>query len=618
MDSLLKKNDYSTLWAEKLITTTQAARMVKPGQNIFVGTACATPRALVGALEALESPPPDVTLFHFLTTGAVPDNGTKSQYRHKAFFVGSDDRHLVASGQADYIPVALSEVPKLLANGRIPIDVAFVQVSPPDANGYVSLGVSVDITAAVVRHARMVVAEINPNMPRTLGDTFVPLSRIDHLVEVDTPIIEYAHAPADAVARQIARYIAGIIDDGSTLQIGLGRIPNEALKYLSDRRHLGIHSDVITDAVVDLVEQGIITGAEKSQHAERIVASYCLGSRRLYDLIDNNPLFDFQPIEQICDPHVIARHARMVSITQAFAVDLTGQACVDQFGGAFYGGVSTQPDFVRGAARSKGGKPILCLTSTTDDGESSRIRPLLETGEGVGIARSDIHYVVTEHGIAYLFGKSIRERALALIEIADPKFRPWLLDEAKRLGYVHADQFVAHGAAYAIEEERTVNLKDQRKVLIRPARASDATALQALFHKMSQDDVYTRFFRRLRSLTFAETQALCNVDYQNEAAFVATTGPREHEHLVGSSCYFVNQSTNLAETAFMIAPEWQGTGLGGALQTRMMEFAKARGLIGFTAEILANNTKMIRLAKAACDKVTVEREDDSFHVTMLF
>jgi acyl-CoA hydrolase/RimJ/RimL family protein N-acetyltransferase len=603
---------------EKLLSPKQAAQQVKGGDTVFLGTACATPNALTAALEGLESPPPDVTLLHFLTTNAVPDGGKRSSYRHKVFFVGTDVRHLMQQGQADYVPIALSEVPKLLANGRVAVDVAFIQVSPPDRNGYVSLGVSVDVTKAVARHARKVIAEINPHMPRTLGDTFIHLDDIDHLVLVDTPVIEYVHAPANDIAGQIARYIAGIIDDGSTLQIGLGRIPNEALKFLSDRRHLGIHSDVITDAIVDLVEAGIITGSEKSLAAGRIVASYCLGTRRLYDLIDNNPMFDFQPIEQVCEPHTIARHNRMVSITQAFALDLTGQACVDQFGGQFYGGVSTQPDFMRGAARSRGGKPILCLTSTTDDGESSRIRPLLDVGEGVGIARSDIHYVVTEYGIAYLFGKSIRERALALIEVAHPKFRPWLLDEAKRLGYVHAEQFVASTTSYAIEEERQLALKDGRKVLIRPAKASDAAALQQLFHKMSQDDVYTRFFRRLHSLTYAEAQALCNVDCENEAAFVAVTGSREHESLVGSSCYFVNQSTNLAEVAFMIDPGWQGTGLGGQLQLRMKEFAQKRGLIGFTAEILIKNAKMIRLAKAACDNVAVERDDDTFHVTMLF
>jgi acyl-CoA hydrolase/RimJ/RimL family protein N-acetyltransferase len=603
---------------DKLLTAKQAAQQVKNGNTVYLGTACATPNALAAALEGLESPPHDVTLLHFLTTNAVPENGQRSNFRHKVFFVGTDVRHLMQEGLADYIPIALSEVPKLLSNGRIAVDVAFIQVSAPDRNGYVSLGVSVDVTSAVARHAKKVIAEINPNMPRTLGDTFLHLDDIAHVVVVETPVIEYRHAPADEVASQIARYIAGIIDDGSTLQIGLGRIPNEALKFLSDRRHLGIHSDVITDGVVDLVEKGIVTGAEKSLAKGRIVASYCLGTRRLYDMIDNNPMFDFQPIEQVCEPHTIARHDRMVSITQAFALDLTGQACVDQFGGQFYGGVSTQPDFMRGAARSRGGKPILCLTSTTDDGLASRICPLLEVGEGVGIARSDIHYVVTEYGIAYLFGKSIRERALALIEVAHPKFRPWLLEEAKRLGYVHADQFVASKTSYAIEEERQIGLKDGRKVMIRPARASDAASLQALFHKMSQDDVYTRFFRRLHSLTYADAQALCNVDCENEAAFVAVTGSRENEVLVGSSCYFVNQSTNLAEVAFMIDPGWQGTGLGGKLQQRMKEFGQVRGLLGFTAEILVKNSKMIRLAKAACDKVSVERDDDAFHVTMLF
>lgn len=607
-------------YAEKIVDPGEAVKQIRAGQNLFLGTACATPRVLIEAFEALEQPPPDVHIYHFLTSGTAGDGQEifSSKYHHRVFFVGSDVRAMVADGGADYIPIGLSEVPRLLDNGRIGIDCAFIQTSEPDANGYVSLGVSVDITMAVVRHAKKIVAEINPRMPRTLGDTFLHVDQITYLVPVDSAIIEYKHNAPDEVVKQIARYIAGIIEDGSTLQVGLGRIPNEAFRYLTDRRNLGIHSDVITDGIIDLVRKGVISGSEKSMYRGQIVASYCMGNEDLYRLIHNNPMFRFLPIERVCDPHVIARNRRMVSITQAFSVDLTGQVCVDQFGGEFYGGVSTQPDFLRGAARSSGGKPIICLTSVTDDGKTSRIRPLLQIGEGVGIARSDVHYVVTEYGIAYLFGKSIRERALALIEIAHPDFRAELLDEARRLGYVHAEQKMASCAPYPIDLERLVTLKDGRTVRLRPTRASDARALQSLFHSLSQEDVYTRFFRRLRSLSYSEAQSLCNVNYDSEVAFLAVTGPREHEVVVGSSCYFVNPSTNIAEVAFMIASEWQGTGLGKALQQRMKEEAVSRGLLGFCAEILANNTKMLKLAKGACDQVTVERDDNSFHVTMMF
>lgn len=604
----------------KLVSAEQAVATIKPGAQVFVGTACATPRGLMAALENRAPPPPDVTCLHYFTSGAIPADGDKvtTHYRHRSFFVGTDNRLAVAQGLADYVPISIAQVTALMRNRRIAIDVALIQVSPPDAFGYVSLGISVDMVSAAVSHAKIVVAEINPNMPRTMGETFVHIDGIDHFVWADVPVIEYHHDPADAVGHQIARYVAGIIEDGATLQVGMGRIPNAAMRYLGDRRDLGVHSDVITDSIVSLVEQGVISGKRKSIHRQQIVASLCIGSRRLYDLIDGNPLFSFYPIEYVCDPSIIAKNRHLVSITQAFAVDLTGQVCADQYQGEFYGGVAAQPDFLRAAALSEGGKPIICLPSTTEDESASRIRPLLREGEGVCIARSDVHYVITEYGLAYLFGRSIRERALALIEIAHPKFRAPLLEDARRLGYVRPDQALKSSVRYPIEEERRVALKDGKSVLLRPARASDAKALQGLFYLLPPDDVYTRFFHQLKSLTLQEAERYCNVDHDTEVAFLAMMGEREDQTLVGSACYFVNPSTNLAEVAYMIAPDWQGSGLGTALQCRLVDYARSRGLVGFTAEVLATNTGMIRLAKRACDDVQIERDHETLNVTMRF
>jgi RimJ/RimL family protein N-acetyltransferase len=308
----------------------------------------------------------------------------------------------------------------------------------------------------------------------------------------------------------------------------------------------------------------------------------------------------------------------MVSVTQAFAVDLTGQICADQFQGEFYGGVSTQPEFIRGAAYSAGGKPIICLPSTTDDGKISRIRPLLQAGEGVAVARSDVHYVITEYGIAYLFGKSIRERTLSLIEIAHPEFRSWLLEEAKKLNYLPQAQMLKSSVAYPVGEERTVMLKNGTSILIRPARASDVAGLQDIFYDMSKEDVYTRFFRGMRSLSASEAQFMCNVNYDTNVAFLAVVGTRENEKIVGSSCYVVNLSTNTAEVAYMIRSEWQCMGIGKILQERMKEYAKARGIRGFTGEILAGNTKMIKLAKSACDNVSLKSQGTYYEFTILF
>jgi acyl-CoA hydrolase/RimJ/RimL family protein N-acetyltransferase len=606
--------------ADKLSTAAEAVQAVRPGDHVFVGTACATPRTLVAAVEALGLA--DVEMLHFLTDHAVAhdEQGLAStQLRHRSLFVGQDMRAAVRQGLADYVPVSLVRVPGLMAIGRIPVDVALIQVSMPDAFGFVSLGVSVDVVAAAVAHARVVIAEVNPQMPRSMGDSMLHISRIQHLVLVDTPVIEYVHPATSAPAmQQIARYIGSLIDDGSTLQIGLGRVANEALRHLSDRRDLGIHSDVITDAIIPLLENGSLNGRSKSQQAGKIVTSFAMGSRRLYDLIDGNPLFSFQPIEAVCDPATLALQHKLVSVTQAFAIDLTGQVCADQFNGEFYGGMAAQAEFLQGASRSPGGKAIVCLAATDDDGRTSRIRPVLLAGEGVTIPRSEVHFVVTEFGIAYLFGKSIRERAVALIQIAHPDSRPALFEQAQALGYLPAHQKLRNLRAYAVEDEATLRLKDQRELLLRPVTPTDVEGIRQLFHRLSVREVYTRFFRKLRGLTNQDVQRLCNLDYDNEVALVAVTGTREQPVICGHAMYVVDPSTNLAETAFIVHPDWQGQGLGIAMQKRLAELAVARGVRGFVAEMLAGNEAMIRLAQTSAAEVQTVNLGGSVQITALF
>jgi acyl-CoA hydrolase/RimJ/RimL family protein N-acetyltransferase len=609
-------------YPDKVKNAQQALLAIEPGQRIFIGTACATPRTLVAALEALSNPPPDVELVHFITTNAFPQDEigrTRTKYRHRTFFVSSDIRAAVMQGAAEYVPIQISQVPELIARGSLPIDIAMIQVSPPDAFGYVSLGISVDIIPSAVAAAKWVIAEVNPAMPRTQGDTTLHVRDIDVLVPVDTPVTEYIHVPVtEQVVQQIARYIAGIIDDGSTLQIGLGRIPNEALRYLADRRDLGIHSDVITDSILPLLQHGILTGREKSQSKGKIVASFALGSRALYDAMDGNALFSLHPISWVADEGVIAAQHKMVSVSQAFSIDLTGQACVDQFEGQLYGGLGAQVEFVRGTARSKGGKPIVCMTSTTDDGAKSRIRAVLAPGEAASLARSDVHYVVTEFGISYLHGKSLRERALTLIAIAHPKFRDKLLDEAKALGFLETSCTINNVFPYPVEDERKVELRNRKTVTIRPAVVSDAGDIKSLFYGLPENDRYTRFFRRVRSLSNNDVQRLCNVDYNLTVAFVAVHGSREDGHIVGHGSYFVNPSNNLAETAFMVDPAWQRTGLGSSLQKCLVEHAKKRRIRGFQAEILPGNVSMIKLARSCCENVSMNHDEDAVHVTMIF
>ena len=609
-------------WADRIAEPEAAVGRIPPGSHVFVGTGCATPCTLFGALESMRLPPADLELVHFITNQAVPhdDQGrSTTRFAHRCFFVGSDIRAAVRQGQAEYVPMSIARVPPLIARGRIRVDVALIQVSLPDEFGYVSLGISVDVIPAAVARAGLVIAEVNPHMPRSMGDSMLHIDRIDVLVPVDTPLAEYAHPETeDAAVEQIARYIGSIIDDGSTLQVGLGRVPNAAMKYLADRRDLGIHSDVITDSIIPLLEKGIINGRCKSEQRDKIVTSFAVGSRRLYELVDRNPLFSFQPIETVCNPVTIAAQHRMVSVTQAFAVDLTGQACVDQLDGEFYGGIAAQGEFLRGASRSEGGKSIICLAATGDGGRRSNIRLSLDSSADVTISRIDVHYVITEFGIAYLFGKSIRERAVALIHVAHPDFRAELLAQAQAKGYIPAGVTLKNLQAYPVEEEKRVRLRDGREVLLRPAMPDDARSIRQLFHSLSDQDIKTRFFRTVRELSASDIQRLCNVNFENEVAFVAVAGSREAPEVVAQSCYFIDPSTNLAETAFMVNSAWQGCGIGAALQQRMVEHARRRGVRGFVAEILAVNARMISLANAGSANIQTESNGTTVKVTALF
>jgi acyl-CoA hydrolase len=348
-------------WRDRQASAADAVSVVRPGNSVFVGSACATPRTLVDALEKLMRP--GVVLVHFLTD-RVPE---QTNYRHRVFYVGSDVRDLADSSRVEYLPLSLDDVPRLFANGQLPLDVAMVQVAPPDADGTCSLGISVDVTKAAALTARTVIAEVNPAMPRTAGDSRIPADRIASFVPVDTPVVEYLHDRAGEVAEQIARYVARLIDDRSTLQIGLGRVPNEMLAHLTNRRDLAIHSDVITEPIVDLVDADVVTGP--------VATSWAMGTRHLYDLVDDDPRFAFHPIEYICDSKVIQTRQRMVSVTQAFSIDLTGQVCTELLDGVLYGGISTGPAFHRGALASPGGMAIVCLASRTPEGRSGSMRP---------------------------------------------------------------------------------------------------------------------------------------------------------------------------------------------------------------------------------------------------
>ena len=388
--------DWRSRYGDRLVSAEEAVAGIRRGQRVFIGSGAAEPQALVGALARRGEQLADNQLIHIRSLGVAPytESHLSNHFRYSTFFIGDNVRGAVVEGRADYTPIFLSEVPRLFYQGRAPIDVALIQVTLPDEHGFCSYGVSVDIVKAATESAHRVVAEINPNMPRTLGDAFVHIDKLHAIVESDMPILEMQQVPSDDVARRIGHHIAHLVEDGSTIQMGIGTIPDSVLQQLGDHRDLGVHSEMVGDGIIDLIERGVVTGARKTLHRGKVVTSFALGTRRLYDFLDNNPMFEFYPNEYSNDPFVISRNDKMVAINAALEVDLTGQVCADSLGTYFYSGIGGQVDFIRGAARSKGGKPIIALPSTAIiDGERvSRIVSTLKEGAGVVTSRGDVHW----------------------------------------------------------------------------------------------------------------------------------------------------------------------------------------------------------------------------------
>jgi len=418
----------------KLKKTDDALAYVQSGMRVYIQPGCGEPEALVQALLRRAPHVQKVEVVHLLTLGCADyvAPAMAGHFRHNAFFIGGNVRDAVNEGRADYTPINLSEVESLFETGAMPLDVALIQVSPPDVHGFCSFGVSVDTTLTAARCAKFVVAQVNDQMPRTYGDSFVHVSRISAFVEASQPLCELPKPVITDLHVAIARHVAGLIEDGSVVQTGIGGIPDAVLPFLMDRKDLGAHSELVSDSVIPLVEAGVLTGARKNYKPRKIILGFVLGTKQLFDYINDNPIFEFHPTAYTNDPGLIARNDKMVAINSALQVDLTGQVCSDSIGSRFYSGIGGQVDFLRGASKSKGGKPIIALPSTAKNGTVSRIVPDLTPGAGVVTSRGLVRYVATEYGIAYLHGKTIRERAKALIEIAHPDFRAQLTEACER------------------------------------------------------------------------------------------------------------------------------------------------------------------------------------------
>lgn len=434
----LGRSEVEKVYQSKLADLDLAAGMIKSNTRIYVSGNAATPTPLLEALAGRKDELENVELVHVLQLGSDPFLAPEMEghFRRRSLFVGPADREAVNSGRADYVPISLHQTPWLFKRGVLPLDYALVQVSPPDEFGFVSLGVEIIATKAAVENARRVIALVNPRMPRTLGDTFVHVSKFAAFVEVDFPLPVLPRDRFGEVEGKIGQYVADLIDDGCTLQMGIGAIPDAVLANLTGRQDLGIHTEMISDGVMEALEKGIVTGQRKSLLPGKVVGTFVLGSERLYRFVHNNPLFEMRPADWVNNPFNVARNDNMIAINSALEIDITGQVCADSIGTRIYSGFGGQLDFIRGAAASNGGRPIIALPSSGKNGTLSRIVPLLKTGAGVVTTRADVHYVVTEYGVAELFGKSLRERAQALIGIAHPNFREELSKAAFERGFL--------------------------------------------------------------------------------------------------------------------------------------------------------------------------------------
>jgi len=591
---------WETIYAKRKTTLEKALQVVKRGCRVFLGTACAEPQYLVQGLIDRADSLSDVQILHFIALGNKSYTAKRfdNRFRHNALFVGPNTRDAINEARADYTPIFISQIPQLLRSGVLPIDIALIQTSPPDRHGFLSLGISVDIVKAAVESAPTVIAQVNPRMPRTIGDTFVPIEKIAYIVEHEDALVEFSYPEPDDVVTRIGQNVAKLVKDGDTIHVGFGHISTGVLNFLKEKKDLGVHTEVVSDALIELINNGVVTGERKSLHPGKVVCSFCIGTEETYAYVNDNPQIIFFPAEYVYNPLVIAQNERLISIGSALEVDLSGQVCSESMGYYFHSGLGGRLDFIRGAAMSREGKSVIALPSTTKDGKRSLISSHLQEGAGVVATRGDVQYVVTEYGIAYLHGKSIRERAMSLINIAHPQFRKGLLEEAKKRAYIYPDQIFINTQAhtYPEQEESKEILSDNAVVTIRPINPTDEPLIQQFFYSHSDETVYRRYFRSVRAMPHATAQTLVNVDYHNRMAFVATLGEIGFERIVGVGRYATDDNhPDMVEVAYTIHEDCQRVGLGSILQDRLEDYAEQKGFRGASAYIIQDNHPMLKM-----------------------
>ncbi|HPT37997.1 MAG TPA: GNAT family N-acetyltransferase [Methanothrix sp.] len=619
---------------------------IRPGDRIFVGTGCGEPQYLLKSLMDFIRRQPksfvDAELVNIVTLGVAPYASDKfrDNFRLNSFFIGECTRNAVNEAAADYTPIFLSALPGLIRSGRIPLDVALIQTTPPDDNGNMNLGVSVDIMRAAIEKAALVIAQPNSCMPAVEGDGWISMDDVDFIMARDEPLLEYIDDPPGEIAQKIGSYVARIVEDGSTIQVGYGSAPNAIAASLQGKKHLGVHTELFSEAIAGLMRVGAVDNSEKSLYPGKSIATFCMGSKRTFEFLRENGSKDgsvkLLGIDYTNNPLIIAKNRKMTAINSALEVDLTGQATAESIGHRFYSGIGGQADFMRGAALAPEGKAILALPSTAkslaSDGAGgngsgsdrgpvvSRIVPYLREGAGVTLNRGDIHYVVTEYGIAYLHGKSIRERAMDLISIAHPGFRHWLIEEAKRLHLIYPDQAFIPGikGEYPEDLEAKKVTRTGLHLLLRPVKISDEPMLKEFFYSLSDESMYQRFISARRDIPHEVLQELVAVDYFTKMVLVAVKEDGGRQQICGLGQYGMNSDTYTADVALVVRDDCQKMGVAWELLCLLTYLAKKQGILGFTAEVLAGNDPVFRLFKKMGYNISKRNEEGVFEMKAMF
>ena len=624
--------EYDVNWKETykdmIKTPKRAMSQLQSGHRLFLGTGCGEPTVLVEAMTKIAGNLADVEIVELLTKGNAPYAESKfaSCFKVNSFFIGHNIRELIQAGRGDYTPVLMSDIPRLFDSGQLPLDVALIQVTPPDTRGKMSLGVSVDIVKSAAENASLVIAQVNPQMPWTRGDSLINVHDLDILVPADVPLLERHSKSVHPISKKIAELAAALVPSGSTVQFGIGRvpgvgrIPQAVIQALKGKHDLGIHTEMITDDLLELLESGAVSGNRKSTDRGKVVTSFCMGTKKLYDFINDNPLFSFRPTEYVNDSYVIGNQNRMVSINMALEIDLTGQVCSDSEEGVFYSGVGGQVDFNRGAARCPGGRALITMPSTTRDGKS-RITTRLSRGAGVVVSRATVHYIVTEYGVAYLHGKSVQDRTLALISIAHPDHRERLLKEAIEARYIRPDFVQVEGKFVVAPQDmmKTTYLLDSgTEVFFRPIHPTDEPRLRDLLYDLSQQTLYYRFMSHNQNFGTKQIQNFVYVDHRKDVAIVGTIPEAHGEEIVAVGRYYLDETTNRAEVAFVIRDKYQRKGMGVFMFKHLITIAKANGIAGFTAEVLRENLGMQAIFNHSGHKVQSVMEEGVYSFRIEF